>query len=77
MDYNERMKKSRPKAETLNVGDYVSIKIDKVDKTPLHPNILIGEILAFENDYAKVACKFGIFPPSFHQLDWLNVKQQI
>ena len=60
VDYNERMKKSRQKAKTLNIGDYVSIKIDKVDKTPLHPNVLIGEILAFENDYAKVACKFGI-----------------
>ena len=59
-DYNERMKKCRPKAKTLNIGDYVCIKIDKVDKTPLHPNVLIGEILAFENDYAKVACKFGI-----------------
>ena len=60
MDYNEKMKNSRPKAKTLNIGDYVTIKIDKVDKTPLHPNVLIGELLAFENDYAKVACKFGI-----------------
>lgn len=58
--YNEKMKKSRQKANTSNVGDYVSIKIDKVDKTPLPPNVLIGEILAFENNYAKVACKFGI-----------------
>ena len=58
--YNERMKKSRQKAKTLNIGDYVSIKIDRVDKTPLHPNVFIGEILEFENDYAKVACKFGI-----------------
>ena len=54
-DYNERMKKCRPKAKTLNIGDYVCIKTDKADKTPLHPNVLIGEILAFENDYAKVA----------------------
>ena len=44
-DYNERMKKSRQKANTLNVGDYVSIKIDKVDKTPFHPNVFIGEII--------------------------------
>ena len=50
VDYNERMKNARPKAKTLNVGDYVSIKIDKVGKTPLHPNVLIGEILAFENN---------------------------
>ena len=57
---DEKMKNSRPKAKTLNIGDYVSIKIDKVDKTPLHPNVLIREIVAFENDYAKVACKFGI-----------------
>ena len=27
-DYNERMKVCRPKAKTLNIGDYVSIKID-------------------------------------------------
>ena len=60
MVYNETMNKSRQKAKTFNVGDYVSIKIDKVDKTQLHPNVLIEEILAFENDYAKVACKFGI-----------------
>lgn len=59
-DCNERMKQCWPKAKTLNIADYVSIKIDKVGKTPLHPNVLIGEILAFENDYAKVACKFGI-----------------
>ena len=43
VDYNERMKNARQKAKTLNVGDYVSIKIDKVDKTPLHPNVLIGK----------------------------------
>ena len=59
-EYNEKMKKSRQKAQTLNIGDYVSIKIDPVDKTPFHPNVLMGKIVAFENEYAKVACKFGL-----------------
>ena len=59
-EYNEKMKKSRRKAQTLNIGDYVSIKIDPVDKTPFHPNVLMGKIVAFENEYAKVACKFGL-----------------
>ena len=54
------MKKSRQKPQTLNTGDFVSIKIDLVDKTPFHPNVLMGEIIAFENEYPKVACKFGI-----------------
>ena len=54
------MKKSRQDAQALNIGDYVSIKIDPVDKTPFHPNVLMGEIVAFENEYAKVACKFGL-----------------
>ena len=60
IEYNEKMKKSRQKPQTLNIGDFVSIKIDLVDKTPFHPNVLMGEIIAFENEYAKVACKFGI-----------------
>ena len=60
IEYNEKMKKSRQKPQTLNTGDFVSIKIDRVDKTPFHPNVLMGEIIAFENEYPKVACKFGI-----------------
>ena len=35
IEYNEKMKKSRQKPQTLNIGDFVSIKIDLVDKTPL------------------------------------------
>ena len=60
IEYNEKMKKSRQKPQTLNTGDFVSIKIDLLDKTPFHPNVLMGEIVAFENEYPKVACKFGI-----------------
>lgn len=54
------MKKCRLKVKILNIGDYVCIKIDKVDKTLFYLNVLIGEILVFENDYVKVVCKFGI-----------------
>ena len=58
-EYNHKMK-SRQKAQALDIGDYVSIEIDPVDKTPFHPNVLMGEIVAFENEYAKGACKFGL-----------------
>lgn len=54
------MKKCRLKVKILNIGDYVCIKIDKVDKMLFYLNVLIGEILVFENDYVKVVCKFGI-----------------
>ena len=58
--YNSRMKESRKKAPTFHKEDFVSIKIDKVDKTsPLHPNVLLGKITHVENDYAKIVTKFG------------------
>lgn len=58
--YNSRMKESRKKAPTFHKDDFVSIKIDKVDKTsPLHPNVLLGKITHVENDYAKIVTKFG------------------
>ena len=38
-NYNKKMKLSRNKQRSFKVEDYVTIKIDKVDKTtPLHPN---------------------------------------
>ena len=42
MVYNETMKKSRQKAKTFNIGD-CQHQNDKVDKTQLHPNVLIGK----------------------------------
>ena len=58
--YNEEMS-SQSKAPNFKVGEIVSVKIDKVDKTsPLHPNLLIGKILAKENTYIKLVTKFGV-----------------
>ena len=55
------MKLSRNKLRSFKVEDYVTIKIDKVDKTtPLHPNVILGKIINMENDYAKVVTTFGI-----------------
>ena len=57
--YNSRIKESRKKAPTFHKDDFVSIKIDKVDKTsPLYPNVLLGKITQVENDYAKIVTKF-------------------
>lgn len=60
-EYNKKMKLSRNKPSSFKVDDYVTIKIDKVDKTtPLHPNVILGKIICMENDYAKVVTKFGV-----------------
>ena len=60
-EYNKKMKLSRSKPSRFKVDDYVTIKIDKVDKiTPLHPNVILGKIISMENDYAKVVTKFGV-----------------
>ena len=60
--YNKKMKQSRPKVAKFHVNDYVKIKIDKVDKTPLHPNTLLGKIISIEpaNGYAQVVTEFGV-----------------
>ena len=53
-------KKSAKKCNQFKVGDVVSIKIDRVDKTSLfHPNMLLGKITELENQYARVVTKFG------------------
>ena len=63
--YNKKMvqqseKKSAKKCNQFKVGDVVSIKIDRVDKTSLfHPNMLLGKITELENQYARVVTKFG------------------
>ena len=54
-------KKSAKKCNQFKVGDVVSTKIDRVDKTSLfHPNMLLGKITELENQYARVVTKFGI-----------------
>ena len=68
--YNKKMvqqseKKSAKKCNQFKVGDVVSIKIDRVDKTSLfHPNMLLGKITELENQYARVVTKFGKNPNS-------------
>ena len=53
-------KKSAKKCNQFKVGDVVSIKIDRVDKTSLfHPNMLLGKITELENQFARVVTKFG------------------
>ena len=51
-------------AEQLNSDwevPYQSIKIDRVDKSsPLHPYLLLGKMMSFEDAYACVVTKFGI-----------------
>ena len=60
-NYNKKMKLSRNKQRSFKVEDYVTIKIDKVDKTTLlHPNVILGKIINMENDYAKVVTTYGI-----------------
>jgi len=55
------MKESRNKVDKFKISDFVSIKSDKVDKmSPLHPNVLLGNVTLVENNYAKMATKFGI-----------------
>ena len=61
--YNNEMvtqsqKKNQPRK--FKVGDIVSIKIDRVDKTsPLHSNLLLGKVEEIVNTYARVVTKFG------------------
>ena len=61
--YNKKMMQSstRTKLKQFHIDDFVSIKIDKVDKqSPLHPNVLLGKVMELENNYAKIVTKFGI-----------------
>ena len=52
---------TRTKLKQFHIDDFVSIKIDKVDKqSPLHPNVLLGKVMELENNYAKIVTKFGI-----------------
>ena len=63
--YNKQMvqqtqKKNEARNQKFKVGDMVSVKIDRVDKTsPLHSNLLLAKIEAIENSYARVVTKFG------------------
>ena len=63
--YNHQMieqtnKKNEATNQKFKVGDFVSIKIDRVDKTsPLHSNLLLGKIEEVVNSYVRVVTKYG------------------
>ena len=59
--YNKKMKESRGRVNKFKIGDFVVIKIDKVDKTsPLHSNVLLGIVIEVQESYSKVVTKFGV-----------------
>ncbi len=43
-----------------SIGDYVGIKIDKVDRTNTDPKLLPAVVLEKKDDKIKVACEYGI-----------------
>lgn len=53
-------KKNEARNQKFKFGDFVSIKIDHVDKkkSPLHSNLPLGKIVEVEH-YAHVVTKFG------------------
>lgn len=58
---NPEEKESRGRVNKFKIGDFVAIKIDKVDKTsPLHPNVLLGKVIEVQESYSKVVTKFGV-----------------
>ena len=63
--YNHQMieqtnQKNEARNQKFKVGDFVSIKIDRVDKTsPLHSNLLLGKIEEVVNSYVRVVTKYG------------------
>ena len=49
------------KVDKFKIDDFVSSKIDKVDKTsPPNPNLLLGKATEVENNYTKIVTKFEI-----------------
>ena len=59
--YNKKMKESRGRVNKFKIGDFVAIKIDKVDKTSLlHPNVLLGKVFEVQESYSKVVTNFGV-----------------
>ena len=49
--YNNKMTTSKPNAISFQVNNFVKIKIDKVDKSPLHPNTLLGKVIETEHGF--------------------------
>ena len=58
--YNNKMKTSKPNTISFQVNNFVKIKINKVDKSPLHPNTLLRKVIEKEHGFMKVVTQFGI-----------------
>ncbi|XP_048590624.1 uncharacterized protein LOC125573852 [Nematostella vectensis] len=69
--YNRKMKETRPRKLNFQENDYVSVKINVVDKGPLHPNSLLAKIIEKANDNARIVTKFGVID-SLISLNRLN-----
>ena len=54
------MKTSKPNTISFQVDNFVKIKINKVDKSPLHPNTLLSKVIEKKHAFMKVVTKFGI-----------------
>ena len=51
---------SKPNTIYFQVNNFVKIKINKVDKGPLHPITRLGKVIKKEHGFMKVVTKFGI-----------------
>ena len=47
-------------SEKCNIGDYIGIKIDKVDRTNADPKILPSVVIEKKQNKVKVACEHGV-----------------
>ena len=56
----------------FDIDDYVSVKIDAVDKTSLlHPNVLFDKVISVEsNNYVWIATKVGKSQQRYLQQDY-------
>ena len=57
---NNKMTTSKPNTVSFQVNNFVKIKINKVLKSPLHPNTFLGKVIEKEHGFMKVVTKFGI-----------------
>ena len=60
--YNQKMvDSSKERRQKFKINDLVSIKIDKVDKSTLHPNLLMAKIVSVDSysNYVQVVTPFG------------------
>ena len=60
--YNQKMvDSSKEQRQKFKINDLVSIKIDKVDKSTRHPNLLMAKIVSVDSysNYVQVVTPFG------------------